>query len=82
MPANPGKPENVHCPLCDGPMTPRASQHGKFWGCQAYPKCKGTRNVDGEFVPRRRVDAEEADRGDLPSRRQAENDRSRWRGPS
>lgn len=44
------KPENVACPVCRGPMVSR--QHGKtgqrFWGCAAYPQCKGTRNTDGE----------------------------------
>lgn len=41
------KPENVKCPDCDGEMTPRTSQHGKFWGCKSYPRCKGTRDSNG-----------------------------------
>lgn len=41
------KPENVKCPDCDGEMIPRLSQHGKFWGCKSYPKCKGTRDSMG-----------------------------------
>jgi len=40
--------ENVKCPDCDGPMTPRKSQYGTFWGCKAYPKCKGIRDVNGD----------------------------------
>lgn len=40
------KPENVKCPNCDGPMIPRNSQYGKFWGCKDYPRCKGTRDSD------------------------------------
>lgn len=44
----PSKPENVKCPDCGGPMVPRTSQHGKFWGCQSYPRCKGTRDSLGQ----------------------------------
>jgi ssDNA-binding Zn-finger/Zn-ribbon topoisomerase 1 len=50
------KPENVTCPLCDGQMVPRASAHGKFWGCKAYPKCRGTRNVMGDANMPRETD--------------------------
>lgn len=41
------KPENVKCPDCDGPMISRKSKFGVFWGCKAYPKCKGTRDNEG-----------------------------------
>lgn len=41
------KPENVKCPDCGGPMKPRTSQYGKFWGCINYPRCKGTRDSEG-----------------------------------
>lgn len=41
------KPENLRCPDCDGPMIPRTSAHGKFWGCKNYPRCKGTRDSEG-----------------------------------
>lgn len=41
------KPENLKCPSCSGPMVPRTSQHGKFWGCSDFPKCKGTRDSMG-----------------------------------
>lgn len=71
------KPENVTCPDCDGPMVPRTSTHGKFWGCAAYPKCKGTRNAEGE-APRRFADDDAGD-SPLPSDRQRDNDRRRWR---
>jgi ssDNA-binding Zn-finger/Zn-ribbon topoisomerase 1 len=75
------KPENVTCPLCDGPMTPRTSAHGKFWGCEGYPKCRGTRNAEGEASTPRQSDA--ADQGgsddDSPSQRWGYRDRSRWR---
>ena len=36
------------CPDCRRPMTRRTARKGenrgaKFWGCTAYPKCRGTR---------------------------------------
>lgn len=42
------KPENLKCPECDGEMVSRKSIHGSFWGCKAYPKCKGTRDSNGD----------------------------------
>lgn len=77
------KPENVTCPQCNGPMVPRTSQHGKFWGCKAYPKCRGTRNVMGDTNTPRQQDDDwhggwMADR-ELPSDRQRGNDKGRWR---
>jgi restriction system protein len=33
------------CPLCGKPMRQRKSVKGEFWGCSAYPECKGTRPV-------------------------------------
>jgi ssDNA-binding Zn-finger/Zn-ribbon topoisomerase 1 len=75
------KPENVTCPLCDGPMTPRMSAHGKFWGCQDYPRCRGTRNVMGDANTPRQGDAvrhggdEDAS---MPSDRWRDRDRRRW----
>ena len=41
------KPENVKCPECDGEMVSRKGQYGIFWGCKAFPKCKGTRDNMG-----------------------------------
>jgi four helix bundle suffix protein len=39
------------CPLCAKPMAPRTARKGKhagsqFWGCSAFPDCKGTRPVE------------------------------------
>lgn len=36
------------CPLCGGAMVLRTAKRGdnagsQFWGCSAYPKCRGTR---------------------------------------
>ncbi len=34
------------CPLCGGKMAKRTSQFGTFWGCAAYPSCKGKRDYN------------------------------------
>jgi len=39
------------CPLCGAPMRKRTARGGKspgkpFWGCSAYPKCNGVREVE------------------------------------
>ena len=72
--------ENVKCPLCDGPMKSRAnaSTGQRFWGCAAFPKCKGTRNTDGEAPKPYRDHMNDLD-DRAPSERQQDNDRSRWR---
>ena len=34
------------CPACGQPMVKRKSRDGtEFWGCSAYPACKGHRSV-------------------------------------
>ena len=73
--------ENVKCPQCDGPMTSRknSSTGQRFWGCNAYPKCKGTRNTDGEAPRRSRDDDEPPPFDRSPSDRLRDNDRARWR---
>lgn len=43
------------CPDCDGPMTLRTARRGRnagglFWGCDDYPRCKGTRDHEGAGV--------------------------------
>lgn len=56
--------ENLKCPSCGGPMARRESQYGKFWGCKSYPKCKGTRDVNGMSKEERadaKADLEESD---------------------
>jgi four helix bundle suffix protein len=42
------QPESPDCPLCQKPMRKRTARQGRnagqpFWGCSAYPDCKGTR---------------------------------------
>jgi len=41
-----GSPSDPTCPLCSGPMVRRMARRGsnargEFWGCTAYPICKG-----------------------------------------
>ena len=71
--------ENVKCPLCGGPMASRANRSTgqRFWGCKAYPECKGTLNTDGEAT--KRYEDTAADDSSMPSQRQRDNDRGRWR---
>jgi len=35
------------CPTCGGSMKQRKSAKGDFWGCQAFPGCRGTRPIAG-----------------------------------
>ncbi len=69
----------VDCPECGGKMVSRKrkSDGQRFWGCADYPRCKGTRNTDGEA--RRVLDASSADETLSPSERARTNDRARWR---
>jgi ssDNA-binding Zn-finger/Zn-ribbon topoisomerase 1 len=73
------KPENVECPDCGGPMTSRknSTTGQRFWGCNGYPKCRGTLNTDGEARKPWTEEGEQETR--LPSDRQRSNDRQRWR---
>ena len=32
------------CPLCGGPMHKVKGKFGTFYGCNKFPKCKGSRN--------------------------------------
>jgi restriction system protein len=41
------------CPFCGNPMALRTARKGssvggQFWGCSSYPKCRGTRALDGD----------------------------------
>lgn len=72
------KPVNVICPDCLGPMVPRMSARGKFWGCAGFPQCKGTRNADGDSLTARRRSDPDEDESLSPGERQRGNDRRRW----
>ncbi len=44
-------PPDIKCPECDGPMKLRPGRWGKFFfGCNKYPKCKGTQKATQEQV--------------------------------
>lgn len=74
--------EETLCPDCNGKMTSRMNRSTgqRFWGCNDYPRCHGTRDTDGE-APARSRNASEIDTlpSESPSDRQRGNDRSRWR---
>ena len=42
----------VQCPLCGFPMTMQFASRGRnagqpFWGCSKFPRCRGSRDADG-----------------------------------
>lgn len=39
---------DCYCPLCHRPMRLRNGRYGDFWGCQSFPKCRGTRRIGQE----------------------------------
>jgi four helix bundle suffix protein len=39
------RPPSPECPQCGKPMRRRKSARGDFWGCSAFPDCKGTRQL-------------------------------------
>lgn len=40
------EPEDPSCPECGAAMRRRTSARGPFWGCSAYPQCKGIRRME------------------------------------
>ncbi len=45
------QPSDFACPLCEAPMVYRWSKAGRFLACTAYPRCRGTLNVDRAGQP-------------------------------
>ena len=53
--------EELRCPDCGGRMVSRMTKPKtgfmaaprRFWGCQNYPVCKGTRDTDGRSMAER-----------------------------
>jgi restriction system protein len=50
---SPASPAEIACPLCGKAMVRRTARRGAnagdvFWGCSAYPTCKGTRALNAE----------------------------------
>lgn len=43
-----GKQAAPECPSCGKAMRRRKSAKGPFWGCSAFPECKGTRPIQEE----------------------------------
>lgn len=39
------------CPLCKTQMEIRTGKRGDFWGCAAFPECRGTRNIPAAYRP-------------------------------
>ena len=47
------QPNTPPCPKCDKPMRLRTARQGaragqQFWGCSAYPECRGTRPLEDQ----------------------------------
>lgn len=38
----------MECPKCNGGMTVRHGSRGPFWGCDGFPNCDGTREIERE----------------------------------
>lgn len=53
--------ENIKCPDCGGDMVSRLNKvkNSRFWGCKNFPRCKGTRDVNGLSRQDRRHDFED-----------------------
>ena len=45
------------CPRCKSPMRVRHGRSGDFWGCTAYPTCRGTREIDSNRQQSVAIDA-------------------------
>lgn len=45
-PNNGNAQKSPACPKCGNAMRERKSARGSFWGCLAYPECKGTINIE------------------------------------
>jgi Topoisomerase DNA binding C4 zinc finger. len=40
------KPRDVACPECGMPMKIKEGQYGFFWGCEGYPQCQETFQIE------------------------------------
>lgn len=47
--AKPKEYADFACTKCGAPMVKRTSKYGEFYGCEGYPKCKMTADMDGNF---------------------------------
>jgi ssDNA-binding Zn-finger/Zn-ribbon topoisomerase 1 len=39
-------PKDVECPDCGLPMKLKEGRYGFFWGCEGYPQCQKTFQVE------------------------------------
>lgn len=67
-----GSRASPDCPACGGPMKLRTAGRGpragqKFWGCSAYPACRGIRNLDDDEAAQRPDGGDT--RGEVPNQR-------------
>lgn len=46
--------QEMQCQRCHSPMLLRRGDKGRFWGCQRYPKCTGTRWASPEAAKQNR----------------------------
>lgn len=46
-----GERKDLVCPDCGSPMRLRPSRFGLFYGCTAYPDCKGTHGAHPDGAP-------------------------------
>jgi len=53
MPRRKLKRGEKSCPECEAPMVKRKSDHGVFYGCSAFPTCRGTRPGSGARAGKR-----------------------------
>lgn len=40
------EPREVACPECGMPMKIKEGRYGFFWGCEGYPQCDKTYQID------------------------------------
>jgi len=40
------EPRDVACPSCGMPMKLKEGRYGYFWGCEGYPQCKKTYQIE------------------------------------
>lgn len=60
------KYDEYKCPECQGEMTARNGKFGKFWGCNNFPECRGTRDANG-LSKQERQSEREKEKGYSPS---------------
>lgn len=40
------EPKDVACPECGMPMKIKEGRYGFFWGCEGYPQCQKTYQIE------------------------------------